>query len=148
MDAANRQDKIKQLIENEVLEDQKQIVDLLWERYQISTNQAVVSRDLRKLGVVKRAHEEGFCYELPNQDVESEILKLGISHMTFNEVMIVIKTRPGLAPFVGDCIDLYFSEEIAGCISGENTIFVSPRSIKGIESLFKKIASKLHFKIS
>jgi transcriptional regulator of arginine metabolism len=142
----HRQEKIKELIENFTLSDQKEIVELLHSKFQIRSNQAVISRDLRKLGVIKKQVGKQLVYQLPSFDVQTEILKLGIVGMSHNESMIVIKTRPGLAAVLGDFIDDHLDDEILGCIAGENTVFVSPKSVLNIEELFITISKKLHFK--
>lgn len=141
-----RQKAIKELVEKLVISDQRQLVDLLREKYKIETNQTVVSRDLRKMGVVKTMLNGILLYEIPNIDVSAEILKLALIDISHNESMIVIKTQPALADFVGDCIDQHEDLEILGCLGGENTVFVTPKSITNIEVIYKKICQKLHFK--
>lgn len=144
---ADRQTKIKELIQKEVLSDQQKIVELLYERYRIETNQAVVSRDLRKLGVIKKPLKDGtLAYELPSIDVQTEILKLALVDITHNGVTIVIKTHPALADFVGDCLDSHPDLEIMGCLSGENVVFVAPSSVKDIDRICKNICHKFQFK--
>lgn len=144
---AERQEKIKELIQHEAIGDQQKIVDLLHDRHGIDTNQAVVSRDLRKLGVVKKPHKSGIMvYELPSVDVQTEILKLALVDISHNGVMIVIKTHPALADFVGDCLDSHPDLEIMGCLSGENVVFVTPNSISDIDRICKNICRKFQFK--
>ncbi len=141
-----RHEAIIELLGKELLSDQKQIVERLAEQYGIETNQAVVSRDLRRLGIVKKQINERFVYELPATDSMTEILKLAIIDIEHNEAMIVIKTHPALADFVGDCLDYFTDLEMMGCLAGENTIFVAPRSIKNIHKCFLAVCQRLHFK--
>lgn len=143
MNGKQRQEKIAELIRCNNLSDQMQIVELLDKEFHIKTNQAQVSRDLRKLGVVKRQSSSGMFYELSSLDVHKEILKLSVMSIAFNESMIVIKTRAGLAAFVGDYLDENFSAEILGCIAGENTVFVTPTTACNIEQLHDQIKSQL-----
>lgn len=143
----SRQQALIELIRTEPLSDQKQIVQRLKERYGIETNQTVVSRDLRKLGVVKKQIKGDLLYELPQVDVNAEILRLALIDITHNEAMIVIKTHTALADFVGDCLDALGDElQILGCLAGENVVFVAPSSIQAIETTYKAICEKLHFK--
>lgn len=135
--SSERQKKIKELIENNFLSDQGEIVALLQEKYKINTTQAQISRDLRKMGVIKRKSDKGDFYQLPVFDAKKEILKLGVLSIGYNEALVVIKTRAGLAPFVGDYIDEHFHESILGCISGENTVFVTPVSSQNTAQLFE-----------
>lgn len=137
-----RQEAIQKLIQRKQISDQKELVAELLKQFGIVTNQAAVSRDLRQLGVTKRA----LVYELPEIDVKTEILKLAIQNITHNETTIVITTHPGLADFVGDCLDNCSDLPILGCLSGENTVFVTPRSIKEIELSYSAVCESLYFK--
>lgn len=141
-----RQNAIKELLKKQYVSDQKQLVDLLKEHYGIETNQAVVSRDLRKLGVLKKIVKGILLYEMPDIDVSAEILRLAIVDITHNESMIVIKTHPALADFVGDCIDQYDDLDLLGCLSGENIVFLTPKSIKNIRKTYAKVCEKFYFK--
>jgi transcriptional regulator of arginine metabolism len=137
-----RQEAIKELVKQEQISDQKELVNRLKTRFGIVTNQAAVSRDIRQLGITKRA----LVYELPAIDIQTEILKLAIQNITHNETTIVITTYGGLAPFVGDCIDSHSDLPILGCLAGENAVFVTPRSINEIEATYQALCEKLYFK--
>ena len=144
--ATTRQNAIKELVKKKAISDQKQLVDLLKDHYGIEANQTVVSRDLRKLGVVKKTVNGNLSYEMQNIDVKTEILRLALIDIDHNESLIVIKTHPGLAAFVGDYIDQYNDLEVLGSLSGENVVFVTPKSIKAIHKTYEKVCEKLHFK--
>ena len=141
-----RQEAIVELLRMERVSDQGQLVDLLFSRYKIGTNQAVVSRDLHKLGVIKKQEKGIFFYELPQRDILAEILKLAIIDIAHNESMIVIHTQPALASFVGDCIDKLEDVAILGSLAGENAVFVVPKSIKNIEKTCLQLCKKIGFK--
>lgn len=143
-----RQDAIKTLVAHESINDQKQLVEKLQTQYGIETNQAVVSRDLRKLGIVKKQIKGTLIYELPHTDAGTEILKLALEDIQFNEVMIVINTYPGVAPFVGDSIDQTPSLGVLGCIAGENVVFVTPKSVKDLPAVYEALCKHFHFKPS
>lgn len=145
-DVESRQKAIQELVKKIAISDQMQLVELLKEHYGIEANQAVISRDLRKLGVVKKMVNGVLCYEMPDVDVTAEILRLALVDIQYNEAMIVIKTHPGLAAFVGDCVDQYQDLEVLGCLAGENVLFVTPLSIKHIHKTYEKICEKFHFK--
>ncbi len=142
----SRQEAIQELVKKKAISDQNELVQLLERHYGIEANQAVVSRDLRKLGIVKKMINGALIYEVPQVDVSAEILKLALVDICYNESMIIIKTHPALADFVGDCIDLHDDLDVLGCLSGENTVFVSPKSIKNIHKTHEKICEKFHFK--
>jgi transcriptional regulator of arginine metabolism len=145
-ESTRRQEKIKELLKRELISDQQKIVTLLKTEFGIETNQTVVSRDLHKLGVVKKPMKGVLAYEIPSIDIRAEILRLALIDIVHNESMIVIKTLPALADFVGDYLDNHVELDIAGCISGENTVFVAPKSVKDISSIYKNICQKLNFK--
>ena len=142
-----RQKALSDLISKEAVGDQKTLVALLAESYGIQTNQTVISRDLRSLGVVKRQIKDQLIYALPKIDVTTEILKLAIVDIRYNETTIVVKTHPGLADFVGDCIDERLDTETLGCMAGENVVFVVPESTKKIKKTFETVCAKLHFQL-
>ena len=141
-----RQKAIKELIAEKSISDQKQIIELLKEKYGIETNQAVVSRDLRKLGVVKKTIHEVLVYEVAEMNVQAEIFRLALVDIDHNESMIVIKTVPGLADFVGDQLDQCKDLDILGCLAGENVVFIVPKTVATIRATFKAICKRFQFK--
>lgn len=145
-DSRQRQEKIRELLKRELISDQRKLVELLKKEYGIETNQTVISRDLRKLGVVKKMVKNVLAYEIPAVDITIEILKLALVDIIHNESTIVIKTHPALAAFVGDYLDSHSDLEIIGCIAGENVVFVSPTSVRDISRIYKTICEKLQFK--
>ncbi len=144
--SAARHQAILELVRKNAISDQHELVSLLKQHYNIESNQTVVSRDLRKLGIVKKIVSGILVYDLPEVNVRSEIIKLGVIDIVYNETMIVIKTHPGLADFVGDCLDQHDDLDVLGCLAGENVVFVTPLSIKKIKITYKKICEKFHFK--
>lgn len=141
-----RQEAIKELIQNHPIEDQETLVEMIKKKYGIEANQSIISRDLRQLGVSKHLVNNKMIYELKEHDASREILRLAIIDIEHNETLIVIKTLPGLADFVGDYLDMHEELPILGNIAGENTVFVAPKQKIKIESLFKEISKILHFK--
>lgn len=142
-----RQKALSDLISKEAVGDQKTLVTLLSQNYGIQTNQAVISRDLRSLGIIKRQVKDQMIYELPKTDVTTEILKLAIVDIRHNETTIVVRTHPGLADFVGDCVDECLDTETLGCLAGENVVFITPESTRRIKKTFEAVCEKLHYQI-
>jgi transcriptional regulator of arginine metabolism len=141
----NRLMAIKRLIGTEQIPNQEKLVERLHTLYGIKTSQAVVSRDLEKLGVTKRKHKGTLFYETPH-DPTREILRLAITNIEHNEHTIVVHTITGLAPFVGDFLDLHKSIGILGTIAGENVVFVAPTSIHHIQHVAQGIKKLCEFK--
>jgi len=146
LEIEKRREAIVELLKKEHVSDQGQLVALLKKQYKIETNQAVVSRDLRKLGVTKKEIGGKLVYELPTTDIQAEILKLAIVDISHNEAQIVIATQPALAAFVGDAIDAMEDIDILGCLAGENMVFVAPKSIKTIKETSYALSLRLGFK--
>ncbi len=141
-----RHKAIQEILQKELVSDQSQLVELLRKHYYIETNQAVVSRDLHKLGVVKKQVNGVFVYELPLSDIHAEILQLAIIDVCHNESLIVIRTQPALAAFVGDAIDQLEGLDILGCLAGENVVFVTPQSTQSIKKTYESLCQKIGFK--
>ena len=144
--AQKRQDAIVDLLKKVAVSDQNQLVELLKKYHGIETNQVTVSRDLRKLGVVKQLINDTLVYNLPQTNVKTEILRLALVDISYNEGMIVIKTHPGLAAFVGDYIDQNQELEVLGSLAGENAVFVVPKSTKKIKNIYEALCENLNFK--
>ena len=141
-----RQAAIKELIQKIDVSDQKQLIELLAEHYRIETNQAAISRDLRKLGLIKKMVGDVLIYQMPEIDISTEILRLALTDIAHNESMIVITTHGGMADFVGDYIDQLADLDILGCLAGENVVFVAPKSTKSIRKVYEQLCERLHFR--
>jgi len=137
---------LQEIIKTHSISDQQTLVQMIKATYGIDTNQSIVSRDLRKLGVVKRSSGTLTAYELPSVDASTEILKLGVIDVAHNESIIIVKTMPGLADFVADFLDLQEELGILGTLAGENTVFVAPESVKKIGNVYEKVCTVLHVK--
>lgn len=141
-----RKEAIEQLIKDYPVENQEMLVELLQEKYGITANQSIVSRDLRELNVTKRKFKDIMVYELEELDVKKEILRLGVVDVVHNETLIVVKTLPGLADFVGDYLDAFEGVDLLASLAGENVVFVTPKSIKNIDEVFVTVCKLVHFK--
>ena len=73
------------------------------------------------------------------------MLQLSVLEVKHNEALIVVNTLPGLADFIGDIIDRA-NLNILGCVSGENTVFITPASTKEIKKVYISVKSALHKK--
>jgi len=140
-----RHNAIKEIIEKNPIEDQHELVTILNKKYDIDTNQSIVSRDLRQLGISKRKVKDRMLYELPKIDLQKEMLRLAIYDIVHNETLIIIKTTPGTADFVGDFIDIQENIGVIGSLAGENVVFVAPKSNKNITETYKKLCTALYF---
>ena len=108
--------------------------------------QATLSRDLKELGVGRINTPEGTRYVLQPEAEEQKLrafLGYEIEGIDSNESVIVIKTLPGRAQGVAEIIDGLHHPLILGTIAGDNTIFITPRSVRKIQELIKTIKSLL-----
>jgi transcriptional regulator of arginine metabolism len=140
-----RHQAIHDLLETELVQDQEGLVALLSSKYGIETTQAAVSRDCKKLGIIKKTEKGVRVYANPDRDATSQLLELGVVEISHNETTIAVHTLPGLADFIGDHIDAS-DVEVLGCIAGENTVMVWPKSIKNIGTTTKQLAKLLKYK--
>ena len=137
-----RKKALEDLITKRAIRNQEELITLLKEEYHIETTQTVVSRDLKMMGCVKTIQDNQRIYTLPRHNTQQKLLHLAIKEIQFNETMIVVHTEGGLASFVGDMIDQKCLE-IMGTVSGENVVFVAPKSIHHIADIvlsLKKLA--------
>ncbi len=132
-----RHDAILELLTSNQITDQSYFVEEL-KKLGIETNQTVISRDLRELGVIKKAVGDRLYYSHPERDVNLQIARLAVKSITHNNAMIIIKVMGGLADHIADFIDVE-NIEVAGTIAGENTIFIAPKSLEQIDELTKKL---------
>ncbi|HRN78282.1 MAG TPA: hypothetical protein PLU71_03510 [Candidatus Dependentiae bacterium] len=141
-----RKNAIQELIKTYAIEDQTELLEFLKTKYNIETNQAAISRDLRKLGIAKRLRGDRMVYELPTINVVNEILYYAVKSIRHNETLIVINTVPGTAAFVGDFLDAQHNLPILGTLAGENVVLVIPQSTKHIESLEQQLTQFIKLK--
>jgi len=120
MNTAKRHQKIKDLIESGKYKDQNKLLATLNKRG-FNTTQATLSRDLRKIGAIKREGKytlEPIGYALNGF---SKVITMKFVHPN----MIVLRTTPGLAQSASHLIDQAEIRGIEGTVAGDDTIFVA-----------------------
>ena len=119
MNTAKRIETIKKLVQSKRLITHQEILDLL-RNQGVETNQAAISRDLKRLDVSKH---NGY-YVLP-KDPGSNVGFKALQAVSAGDNLIVISTRPGFAMAIGLQIDELAHLDIVGTIAGDDTIFVA-----------------------
>jgi transcriptional regulator of arginine metabolism len=124
------------------------------EQQGFTVNQPKISRLLHKLGAIKVTNENGEnVYRLPHEHglmhelstpqarhIPSEWV-LSVQH---NQQFIVIHTIPGAAAIIARDIDMQKgSLGILGTLAGDDTIFIAPKDIRGIEGVAAEIKRKI-----
>ncbi|HSP78263.1 MAG TPA: arginine repressor [Myxococcaceae bacterium] len=146
MNKAARQETIRRIIRAQAVSTQEELGQLL-AREGFDVTQATLSRDLAQLGAMRVSLPEGGTVygleEAPPPASEAWLLELGDMLLTVddNELLVVIRTRPGSAPVVAAAIDQARLPELLGTIAGDDTIFVTPVRGKSARTLSRKLKS-------
>lgn len=131
---ARRQKLIAELIRSGSVASQDDVTAKLAEQG-IAVTQATVSRDLDQLGAVKVKRNGVLGYALPEQLGDSDWAAARLGRILGDWVqsveaagnLIILKTPPGSAHLVALAIDQSHLPEIAGTISGDDTLFLAVR---------------------
>jgi transcriptional regulator of arginine metabolism len=140
-----RQSAILELIDREPLHSQEQLRRLL-QRQGYKATQATISRDIRDLGLVKRAGDG--AYQRSGADDASPETALGaLEHAaaeflrTVDRVqqLVVVRTGIGQSQPLAVAIDRARLPEVVGTIAGDDTILVIARSDRRAAELVKRL---------
>lgn len=106
--------------------------------------QATVSRDIKQLGLVKTAGDEGkYRYSAPHPSSSGSdskfknILSEAIISSESAENMVVVKTYSGMANAAAASIDALASDRILGSIAGDDTILIVTKNDEAAEEFSK-----------
>jgi transcriptional regulator of arginine metabolism len=131
---ARRQRIIADLLRAEPIGSQEEVTERL-SGQGFAVTQATVSRDLEQLGAVKVKRGGTLRYVLPHEmgDTGWAAARLGrilaewVQSIETAGPLLVLRTPPGSAHIVGLALDQAKLPEIAGTISGDDTLFVALR---------------------
>ena len=143
-DKAARQEAIRRIIRAHAVSTQEELGQLL-AREGFDVTQATLSRDLAQLGAMRVSLPQGGTVygleEAPPPSGEDRLRELGelILSVEDNELLVVVRTRPGSAPLVASAIDQARLAESLGTIAGDDTIFVAPARGKSARTLSRKL---------
>lgn len=129
-----RHEKILKLIEKKDIETQEELAEEL-RKGGIEVTQATVSRDIKKLKLIKVSGEEGkYKYASTIQseiDLSDKLVNI-FSHSVISvenvNNFVVVKTLSGSGNAAAETIDSLDFKEIVGTIAGDNTIFIMART--------------------
>ena len=149
---ARRQKAIATIIRAETVGSQEEVTARLG-ALGFNVTQATVSRDLDQLGAVKVKRGGILGYALPDQMGASDLTAsrlqriLGEWVQSLEEAgnMIILKTPPGSAHLVASAIDQSDLPEVAGTVSGDDTLFIVVRDGVTIDTVlnnFRKLSGK------
>lgn len=128
MSRTRRLTLISRLLEERRFSSQEELAGAL-ARSGVEVTQATLSRDLRSLGVAKRAASGQAWYELPSPAVEALDhdrqmldLKVFVNETRLAQNLAVVKTPPGHASAVARAIDLLAFDGFVGSVAGDDTV--------------------------
>jgi transcriptional regulator of arginine metabolism len=149
---SRRQKAIADLIRAGTLGSQEEVTARL-AALGFAVTQATVSRDLDQLGAVKVKRGGVLSYALPEQLGDSDWAASRLARIFADWVhsveaagnLIVLRTPPGSAHLVGLALDQARLPEVAGTISGDDTLFIALRdgvNPAAVESRFKSLSQE------
>ena len=142
---SKRHSKILEIINNNDIETQEELAEAL-KHAGYDVTQATVSRDIKLLKLVKMQSESGkYKYSAPTKEERDindklySILKNAAISVEQVDKFVVVKTLTGAASAAAEAIDSLYTNDVAGTIAGDNTIFVLVRSDEKAVELISKI---------
>ena len=143
-----RQSQILDVIDHDAVASQEDLRQRLHARG-IDATQATISRDLKELGLVKRAGDG--AYVRPGADrhnpAVSEQLRRAVASLVRGlervDPLLVVRTDRGQAQGLAEWIDRAHLAEVAGTIAGDDTILLVCRGSEAaalLESRFNDMA--------
>src|SRR5215204_3574629 len=134
-----RQSQILEVIDQEAVASQEELRQRLATRG-IDATQATISRDLKDLGLVKRAGDGAYVRAgTERSHAGDEQLRRSVTSLMRGlervDSMLVIRTDRGQAQGLAEWIDRAQLAEVAGTIGGDDTILLVCRGVAAAESL-------------
>lgn len=141
-----RQSQILEVIDREAVTSQEALRAVLLTRG-IQATQATISRDLKQLGLVKRAGDG--AYVRPGSDrggpAIGEHLRRAVATLLRGlervDPLLVVRTDRGQAQGLAEWIDRAQLSEVAGTIAGDDTILLVCRGHEAAETLEHKLSA-------
>jgi transcriptional regulator of arginine metabolism len=144
---SRRQGRILELVRAEAITSQEQLRARL-RGEGIEATQATLSRDIRDLGLVKRAADGAYGPAGSTgdpgpgalEDLEDAVAEY-LRTVEASEQLVVLKTDPGQAQPLAIAFDRARVPEVVGTIGGDDTILVICRSRELAEQLVARLTS-------
>lgn len=146
----SRHEKIKQIIESQVIETQDDLAKAL-KNSGIDVTQATVSRDIKELMLIKIPNTSGsYRYAFPkdqgvylSQGRLERTFQDSIVSMVASENLLVVRTLPGTAQAVAYGIDYLKWPEVLGTVAGDDTIFICVDKREHTEVVTAKLSAHI-----
>lgn len=141
----NRQRLILDLIEEKSIQTQEELAELL-SQHGIKATQATISRDIKELRITKVQNMKGeYRYTVLDTVHDSlnerlqKITRSSILSISHNDSTVIIQTVIFCASVVAMTITNAQIANVAGIVSGQDTIFISPKSPKDLDQIVTDI---------
>ncbi len=142
-----RQQKILEIIENNVVFTQDDIQNLLLaDGFEVT--QSTVSRDIKELRLIK-GHDENGNYryvssQIKNSEKQSfahyrEIFSRYVKSVEYALNDVVVKCENGMASSVCVALDVMFKDMMLGTVAGDDTVFIVTHSELQAEQLSSEL---------
>ena len=139
-----RQSQILDVIDHDPVASQEALRARLKERG-IDATQATISRDLKDLGLVKRAGDGAYVRPGAERTGANERLERAVKTLMRGlervDTMLVVRTDRGQAQGLAEWIDRAQFKEVAGTLGGDDTILLVCRGVAAAESIEKMLTS-------
>ena len=135
---------IVELVTSEAIHSQELLRKRL-ERRGFDATQATLSRDIKELGLVKRAADGAYQRadvvqmqtRSPRADAQRAVADY-LKRVEQVDQMIVLKTNPGEAQLLALAIDRATYDEVVGTVGGDDTILVIARHHRAAAEMVKR----------
>ena len=140
-----RQSAIRDLVSRQVVCSQDTLRRRLATRG-ITATQATISRDIKELGLVKRAADGAYQMaqsETPSAAVAGErVRRAVVAHLRRAErvqQLLVLKTDPGQAQPLAVALDQAAWPEMVGTVAGDDTVLMVTRTDRSARTLERRL---------
>lgn len=132
MSRAARERAIREIVGGRVVRTQSELVEALAERG-IQVTQATVSRDIRRLGLVKTTTGDGGVRYAHPDDLETppaagdrlrSAFREFVTSVDGGEALLAVRTPPGGAHVVGSALDAADVDGVVATVAGDDTVLV------------------------
>ncbi|MCS7234611.1 MAG: arginine repressor [Armatimonadota bacterium] len=153
MNRAQREHLILEIVASQPVQTQEELVRALRERG-LRVTQATVSRDVKRLGLVKVPEPQGGYRYAPPQGLREAVapgaraklqaaFREFVTGVDWGEGLVLVKTLAGRANAVAAAIDEARMPEVAGTVAGDDTILVVVRRAQDRDAVVRALGRLL-----
>ena len=142
---ARRQAVIVELVDHEPLRSQEELRRRLRQRG-FEATQATISRDIKELGLVKRAGDGAYQrpgVEAANPETALTALERAAAEFVRSvdrvQQLVIVRTGPGQAQTLAFALDRAHLPDVVGTIGGDDTILVIARAARAAAALMRQL---------